>query len=201
MGLFWPDHSEERAENNLSLAVMNLRRILREEGAGADFIVQQAGCYYLKQDGLWLDVEEFERAALLGLRLEDQGETTAAIQALDEAIAVYGGDLLPAEPYEEWTLSPRRELQDRFVQTLRARARIARSVSDYNSAIRLTQRLLDLEPADEEWHRRLIEDYLAKGERSRAIAQMESCRQALRRHLDVEPSPETQKLFERLLHT
>ena len=195
MGLFWPDHSEERAENNLSLAVMNLRRLLSVSGDGSDFIVLRAGCYYLDADNFWLDTEEFATAASTGLRLEAEGDFAAAAQALDAAIEAYVGDLLPAEPYEEWTLSARRELLERFAQALRARARLARAGRDYDLSIRLRQRLLDLDPAEEESHRQLVQDFLQTGQRSRALAQMEACRQALRRYLDAGPSRETQLLF------
>jgi DNA-binding SARP family transcriptional activator len=177
---------------------MNLRRLLRDNGAEADLIVQHAGCYSLDEGGLWLDVEEFEKAASMGLRLADQSDSVAAAQALDEAIETYGGDLLPSEPYEEWTLARRRALQDRFAQTLRARARLARSAGDLDLAIRLAQRLLDLDAADEESHRQLILDFLQTGQRSRAVAQMDVCRQALRRYLDVEPADETLSLFRQI---
>jgi DNA-binding SARP family transcriptional activator len=131
-------------------------------------------------------------------RLEARGEVSAASQALDTAIGLYYGDLLPAEPYEEWTIGPRRRLQDTFAEALQRRARIARAQSDYEMSVRLTSRLLDGDPANEEAHRQLISDYGQLGQRSRAVAQMDACRLALRVHLGVQPDPETLLLFARV---
>ena len=42
MGVFWPEHSEERAENNLSLTVLAVRKLL-DEGRGANESVFRHG--------------------------------------------------------------------------------------------------------------------------------------------------------------
>jgi DNA-binding SARP family transcriptional activator len=199
MGLFWPDHSEERAENNLSLTVMTLRRLLgQQRGEPARLIGFRAGTYYIEPDQIWLDVDEFEAGIDRALHLEAAGEIAAAGVALDGAIALYGGDLLPGELYEDWTLSRRQQLQDRFADALQHRGRIARGEGNYDLSIRHNRRLLDLDPAFETAHRQLILDYLQTGQRSRAVQQMDACRQALRRHVGAEPDAETRAVFARL---
>jgi DNA-binding SARP family transcriptional activator len=199
MGLFWPDHSEDRAENNLSLAIMALRRLIDPPGIGAASLVGfRAGCYFIDAADIRVDTEEFTATVAEAARLEARGEVSAASQALDTAIGLYYGDLLPAEPYEEWTIGPRRRLQDTFAEALQRRARIARAQSDYEMSVRLTSRLLDGDPANEEAHRQLISDYGQLGQRSRAVAQMDACRLALRVHLGVQPDPETLLLFARV---
>jgi DNA-binding SARP family transcriptional activator len=175
MGLFWPEHSEERAENNLSLTVMALRRVLDQTVAGSGARVAfRSGAYHLELSELWLDSEAF-----------------------DAAIALYGGDLLPGELYEEWTTSRRQRLQDRFLEALQRRAVLARLDGDLDLSIRLNQRILETDPAQEAAHRQLVLDYLATGQRSRAAQQLEACREALRRHLGEEPDGETLALLTR----
>jgi DNA-binding SARP family transcriptional activator len=199
MGLFWPEHSEERAENNLSLSAMTLRRLLdaADDGAGS-LIGFRAGCYYVEDAELWLDTDAFETAVENGLRLDAAGDGPAAARAFDDAIALYGGDLLPGELYEDWTLSRRRKLQDRLAEALHHRAGIARGAGDYQLSIRLNQQLLELDPALEAAHRQVILDYLQTGQRSRALQQTRACREALRRHLGAEPDAETRALFARI---
>jgi DNA-binding SARP family transcriptional activator len=196
MGLFWPDHSEERAENNLSLTIMALRRHLDAfAGAGKDLIGFAGGCYFVDTASLSLDINEFDSALEEAAVLDATGDRQAASRALDHAISLYRGDLLPGDLYEEWTVGRRREIQDRFVGALSQRAEIARDSGNSDLSIQLLHRLLELDPASESTHRQLILDYVSTGQRSRAAVQVNACRDALLRHLGVEPSVETQTVF------
>jgi DNA-binding SARP family transcriptional activator len=198
MGVFWPEHSEERAENNLSLTVLALRRLLDAGRDGGSFVTYSAGCYSLAFDDIWLDTEamiDFVRSAS---DLEVAGRHQEAANALDQALMLYAGDLLPADLYEEWTQFHREQLQNIFANALTRRAELARAAFDHELSIQLNRRLLELDPSLEEAHRRLMLDYLAIGQRSRAFAQMEACRRALKRQLGVQPATETLAVFDQL---
>jgi DNA-binding SARP family transcriptional activator len=196
MGLFWPDYPEARAENNLSLTVMALRRLLSPASGASDEIIGfQAGCYFVDVTRVKLDVDDFDSDMGQAVHLEVTGDLDGAAQVLDRAIDGYGGDLLPVEIYEDWTAARRRHLQDQFAGALRRRARIARTFGDLETSIRLNHRLLDIDAADEATHRQLVLDYLHAGQRSRAVQQAEACREALARHLGAGPEPETLAVF------
>jgi DNA-binding SARP family transcriptional activator len=196
MGIFWPEHPEDRAENNLSLTVMALRRLLDGERSGnATLVPFRASAYALEPSNLWLDTDAFEEAASAAARLEAAPDLEAAAASLDEAIELYAGDLLPADVYEDWTVDLRQHLQDLHTDVLQRRAGLARRASDYDTSIDLNRRLLSRDPAYEAAHRQLMLDYLSTGQRSRAVAQMTLCREALMRHLGVEPEPATQVVF------
>jgi DNA-binding SARP family transcriptional activator len=199
MGMFWPDHSEERAENNLSLTVMTLRRVLEQTAPGAGARVAfGAGSYHLDAHELWLDVDAFNAAIERGRGLAKAGDQAKAAEAYDTAIALYGGELLPGELYEEWTAGRRQRLQDRYVEALQHRAALGRLGGDSELSIRLLERVLEVDPALEAAHRQLILDYLQLGQRSRAAQQVEACREALRRHLGEEPDRESMAVFARV---
>ena len=88
--LFWPELTESGARNALRQAVHQLRRAL-----GADVVLSR-GTDMLAADEsrLWCDARAFEAALSRG--------------ALDEAMALYGGDLLPgfalegAPEFDRW---------------------------------------------------------------------------------------------------
>jgi DNA-binding SARP family transcriptional activator len=197
MGVFWPDYPEGRAENNLSLTVMALRRLLGASSASTsgELIGFSAGCYFADMTDVGLDVDDFESHVQQAVRLESAGDNGGAAMSFDHAIEGYGGELLPVEIYEDWTATRRRQLQDRFADALRRRARLARMAGDDELPIRLDQRLLELDAADEAAHRQLILDYLHAGQRSRAAHQAEACREALARHLGAAPDAETLAVF------
>ena len=202
MGVFWPEHSEERAENNLSLTVLALRRLLDVESAPAKSLVRfQPPSYGIEATEFWLDTEAFEEALSRAAVYEACHDADLAAQALDEALALYGGDLLPGDAYEDWTAELRQRFQDLHTDALQRRSILARKTGDYDLSIELNRRLLRRDPACEPAHRQLMLDYLATGQRSRAAAQMALCTEALRHHLGVAPDETTQAVYRRIAAT
>jgi len=87
MDALWPDRDLTAAANNLNQAVHAARRAL-----GAEAIELHDGLLRLDAD---LDVEAFETAANDARR-----DRTAA--ACERALALYGGELLPENRYDDW---------------------------------------------------------------------------------------------------
>jgi predicted ATPase len=87
MDVLWPDRDPGSAANNLNQAVYAARKAL-----GAAAIELQDGLLRLDAD---LDVEAFEVAATDARR-----DRTAA--ACERALALYGGELLPENRYDDW---------------------------------------------------------------------------------------------------
>jgi DNA-binding SARP family transcriptional activator len=199
MGVFWPEHSEERAENNLSLTVLAIRKLLDEGKGATESIVRfRAPSYAIEASELWLDTEAFDDAVTRATHYEALRDDEAAATALDEALGLYAGDLLPADVYEDWTVELRQRLQDVHTDALQRRGQLARNAGDFDTSIELNRRLLTRDPAFEPAHRQLMLDYLATGQRSRAAAQMATCKEALERHLGVEPDDATKAVFRRV---
>ena len=199
MGVFWPEHSEERAENNLSLTVLAVRKLLDDgRGANESIVRFRAPSYAIEASELWLDTEAFEDAVARATHYEALNDQDGAATALDEALGLYAGDLLPADAYEDWTVELRQRLQDVHTDALQRRAHLARNAGDHDTSIELNRRLLTRDPAFEPAHRQLMLDYLATGQRSRAAAQMATCKEALERHLGVDPDETTLAVFRRV---
>jgi predicted ATPase/predicted negative regulator of RcsB-dependent stress response len=87
MDALWPDRDPGAAANNLNQAVHAARRAL-----GADAIALHDGLLRLEVD---LDVDAFERAAADARR-----ERSAT--ACERALALYRGELLPENRYDDW---------------------------------------------------------------------------------------------------
>ena len=101
MEVFWPGSPPEAARNSLNVAVHGLRRALRA-AADVPVVVLKAGAYRLDGGlGLWVDVDEFERHVERGHRLEAALELPAAVAEYELATALYQGDFLADDPYEE----------------------------------------------------------------------------------------------------
>ena len=126
------------------------------------------------------------------------------LQPLREAVELYRGEFLEgfsvrqALGFEEWVLGERERLRQLAIQALH-RLSVACTVrGEYAAGIEYTNRLLALEPWQEEAHRQLMTLLARSGQHSAALAQYETCRRILAEELGVEPLPETQALYHRL---
>jgi predicted ATPase len=93
MDVLWPDRDPGAAANNLNQAVHAARKAL-----GAEAIAVSEGLLRLEAS---VDVDVFGRAAVEALR--DRSAT-----ACERALALYGGELLPENRYDDWA-APERE--------------------------------------------------------------------------------------------
>ena len=139
---------------NLHKAAHLARRVLR----AGDAVVLRGGVVELWPGArIATDVESFEAAAGAAL--------AGSPGACRRAAALYAGDLLPDERYEDWATGPREHLRSLLVEVLRQG--------------RLWQRLLEHEPADEGAHRALMREHVERGDRVAALLQFERLRDAL----------------------
>ncbi|TGP51334.1 hypothetical protein EN802_17345 [bacterium M00.F.Ca.ET.159.01.1.1] len=175
METFWPDADPEAAGANLRKAVHFARRAL----GAHDLIAISNDVIALAPDAeLEIDIEGFEAAAKTALR---GGEKSAFERAAD----LYGGRLLPDDIFVEWLDAPRAQLQQRYSDLLRAGG--------------LWQRLIALDPADEQAQCALMQAALDAGNRVEAIRQFNQLRDNLHAELGVGPSAATIALYEKAL--
>ncbi len=149
--LLWPKLGIDAAAANLHKAASYARSALGDRGA----VVLRGGMVELAPAAeVSTDVERFE-----------DGDDSA-----------YGGELLPDEPYEQWTLGPRARLRERRLAVMRSQGR--------------WEEVLREDAADEEAHRALMRRSAASGDRPAAARQFRLLREELAR-IGAEPSDET----------
>ena len=188
----WPEASLTSGTNNLYNTLHSLRKTLDKmlgQGTAEAIIRFEDGVLSLTPS-VWVDVQEFER-------LCDTPERRAA--DLEQALALYQGDLLPDDRYEEWTLLPRQALIQCQREARLALAAYHRESRDYNAAITLITPLLTYDLADEEAHRELMVLYTLAGKRHKALRQYQTCVDALAQEIDAPPAPETSALYAQIL--
>lgn len=106
---FWPEDPPEKARASLNTAIYSLRRHIGTVSTLPEpFLLADRHTVRLNRNLIWTDVEAFRRAAKAAAGPE---ESRAA--ALEEALALYRGDLLSGF-YDEWILNPAIELQELF---------------------------------------------------------------------------------------
>src|SRR5579864_7308823 len=109
--LFWPDSDEAQALTNLRRELHHLRRALPESDACLD--VSERMLRWRPDAPCAVDVRLLEEA--LGRAYPD-GQPPVR-EALEEAVGLYQGDLLP-DCYDDWVLEERERLRQRCVRAL-----------------------------------------------------------------------------------
>jgi DNA-binding SARP family transcriptional activator len=161
----WPEATVDEAAPRLHKAASYARTALGDKQA----VVLRDEAVLLWPDAEpAIDVAQFELAA----DLAQSGSVDEAAAAAD----LYGGELLPGDPYEDWAGESRTQLHLRYLDVLRTAGR--------------WEALLEAEPADEEAHVTLMRRFVADGQRLSTLRQFERLERALNEELGVTPGEE-----------
>jgi DNA-binding SARP family transcriptional activator len=199
--LFWPGVDPFVSRNRLHQTIHCLRRALAEAGGAAAslMIVCHEGCYGLALDRpIWVDSEAFEQLIAAGKQAERLQRTAQAMHTYREALALYQGDFLPEDCYDDWTGHIRARLHEARLSALDRLGRLALAQGDLLSASEYCRQLLALDTCREDAHQRLMHCYALLGLRTQALRQYEHCVTALREDLGLAPLPETTRLYQQI---
>lgn len=194
--LLWPESTEAQARTNLRRELHNVRHALPD--ADTYLTIDNRSLRWNLDSPFTLDVAHFETAIAQVDQLTATGATAALQDALEQAVELYTGDLLPA-CYNDWIASERERLAQTFIYTLEALIQLLEQQRDYAAAIRHAQRLRRYDPLYEASYRHLMRLLALNGERAEALRVYHTCVTLLRRELNVGPSPATQAIYAQLM--
>jgi DNA-binding SARP family transcriptional activator/tetratricopeptide (TPR) repeat protein len=182
--LFWPELTEARARNALRQALHQLRRAL-----GADVVLSRGtDMLAVDESRLWCDARAFEAALSRG--------------ALDEAIALYEGDLLPgfavegATEFDRWLDDTRMFLRRRATRAAWALADRRERTGDAAGAIESARLASSLGIDDETGLRQLVTLLDRVGDPRAALEAYAAFAHRLERSTGEQPASETKALIE-----
>jgi len=173
----WPDMDVDVAAPRLHKAAHYARKALGHRDA---LVLSGETVRLCPRDDVHVDAVEFQRLA-------ESAITTGGIAPAKGALAVYGGQLLPHDPYEPWTEHTRLHLRRLYVELLH-------QAEDWHQA-------LSADPTDEPAHLALAQRYAETGDRGAALRQLDQLDQVMRRELGLEPSEHAVTLRQRVLAT
>jgi DNA-binding SARP family transcriptional activator len=200
-GLFWGEHSEDRARSCLSTAIWRLRQALEPEGTpkGTYLITTSMGEVGFNQESShWLDVAEFEERLSPFLRSPSQQGEAQDPGKLQGALELYTGDLLEGF-YDDWALRERERLRLLYMKSLVHLMRCYKEHNEYEKSLACGLQILNHDPLREEIHREVMRLYQESGQRAMAIRQYRICSQILEEELGVCPMEETRLLHNQIL--
>ena len=195
----WPELDLESGDRTFKVALHTANKTLepdRKPRTEPYFIQRQGLAYGLNLESTWLDADAFEQLIVAGNQVLAHDQA-AAIAHYQEALTLFQGDYLPERQYEDWSTTERERLQILALNVMTTLADILVTENPLES-IRLTQRVLTIDPVWENAYRTQMTAYLAQGNRPLAWRTYQQCEQMLAEELGVEPLPETQALIKKI---
>ncbi len=190
---FWPDSSDQQAMTNLRKVIGDLRKTVP---ALERYLLLDNGVITWQPDlHCAFDVADFELALTQAAQATDE---VMATKALQHAVGLYRGDLLP-HLYDDWVLAERERLQKGLISALAQLSNLYERQGRFADAISCQLRLLRLDPLHEETYRQLMRLHALDGDLNRVKRLFRECKEILAREFNAPPSAPTRALYEQLL--
>jgi ATP/maltotriose-dependent transcriptional regulator MalT/DNA-binding SARP family transcriptional activator len=154
MEALWPEEPPEGSSNRLSVALSIVRTVLdpaRRHGT-QHFVTGEGDSVWLNLDTLEVDVERFVRSGPAALAAARRSEGDEVLMELEAAEAMYAGDFLEEDPYEDWATALREEAKSLYGEVGRDLAFMALRGKRYDAAVRYGLKILSRDPYDEVAH-------------------------------------------------
>jgi DNA-binding SARP family transcriptional activator len=174
--VLWPELDQAAGVRRLTKALHFARRAL-----AAGQVRLRDDLLSLEADELWVDVDAFEEAAR-------RGDTGAAL-------ALYTGDLLPQNRFDQWAELRRVQVRSSVVRLLLDQGIDREALGDHRGAIASFERMVEIDPVHEEAYARLMRLAAVEGERHVAVRWYGRLVESLREELGVAPNEELRQLY------
>lgn len=185
--LLWPEANPKAAAQNLRQALYELRRRLTfppQTASSGEIhssyltVTRQDVAFNFDSD-YWCDVETFRALMAAVHQHSHQHPSTCPTCAarLEEAIALYRGDFLAglslpdAEKFEEWRRLRAENFRTQTLLALKTLVEFHERRRNYGAAQQFLLNYLELEPWDEEAHRRMMQLLVVSNQRLAAMEQ------------------------------
>lgn len=194
----WPDADGDMAKNTFDVTLHRLRRLLDVK----DLLVLRDQRLTLNSELAWVDAWTFERLVNHAERLLVHAGDPLVMRQLsrigERLVTLYQGNFLERETSSGWSLTLRERLRSKLLRHILDNGRLQEGLDQWDAAIRLYRRGLEIDPLTEALYQRLMVCYRENGQRGDALATFERCRVVLARQFQIPPSAATLELADSL---
>ncbi len=197
--ILWPGADSSSGPTSLKVTVHKLRQALDPDKTGTEWVIIDSGTYRLNPNvPVWIDTEAFRELYQRGCALDAEARSAEALECLRKAEALYRGDYLEEDMYEDWTVIRREELRDLYLDTLHRLAQLALRENAHADVIQYCHKIVLADPCREDAYRMLMGSHASLSQYARAGAWYAVCRTTLQREVGAVPSLETEQAFENM---
>jgi predicted ATPase/DNA-binding SARP family transcriptional activator len=190
--LLWPEGDPTTGSDRLRPTLTSLRRAL----GSINILTSDRDSIGLRTGSdLWIDVDVFEDL------LAQSAAADYPRQLLEQATALYRGDYLPDDLYEDWASQRRDAVKRAWTDAQFRLAQLEQDQHRSGAATAALERLVDADPCDERAAGELMQLLARTGRRVEALRVFERLQRALRDDLGADPSRATLRIRATVLAT
>lgn len=184
----WPGEEDfDRLNQRFKNDIYRLRRAV-----GQETILLQGDFYTFNRTLDYdYDVEDFE--TYLGRARAAEGGDEK-ISFYEKAIGLVRGPYLD-DVGGTWAVSQRAHYHEVLQSAFLELANLYWKQADSANTLRVCERALEHDPANENFHQLVMQVYYSRGDRAAIIRQYQTCKDAVAREFGLTPSPETEALY------
>jgi DNA-binding SARP family transcriptional activator len=190
--VFWPDASPDQLRRNFRTTLYQLRQALGQK----EWVQYEDGRYRFNREmDTWYDVDEFEQRLA---QAEGMGGREQIVESLSAAVELYRGDFLADVTLDEWAVTRRESLRQRYFAAQLRRAGLLSALGRFQESTAVYRELLADDDLLEPAYRGLMRDYVNMGRAAEALRVYRELEARLAEELGIAPDDETRLLARRL---
>jgi len=195
----WPDAEGDNDRNAFDVTLHRLRRIFDVE----NLLIIRNRRLTLNSSLAWVDVWEFEQIVNYCERLLIHAKEPAVLKQLEmcgeHLLNLYQGSFLEREPTRAWALTLRERLRSKLLRHMLDTGQLFETAKEWDGAIRLYRKGLEIEPLAESLYQRLIICFRDSGQIAQALTTFHQCKNVLNEYFQIAPSRKTLDLSQSLI--
>jgi DNA-binding SARP family transcriptional activator len=195
--LLWPERPPYSGRNNLRQALWHLRKHLLLDVQPSELLrAYREGIQFLPPGSHSIDALEIEELVVAcDKHQHPKGVSCDDCESrLERAVRLYGDEFLvdfvlpDSDPFEHWASVERERIRQIAVRALRKLADIYEEKQQYRDALKLTERLIEIEPWMEQTYLDAMRLLAELGRRTAALRMFERCTAMLQTEFGIGPS-------------
>jgi TolB-like protein len=204
--LFWPDYDDSHARGSLRRLLSQVRKAVGSEIL--PLVEELVGPSNLER--MWVDIEEFQglmaqvrqNQRISGEETGDGLGQTATKELLRGVVDLYRGDFMAGftlgecGQFSDWQFFQGEYLRRELCVALENLVSLCEEEGEHEEGIAFGQRLVEVDPLNEEAHCALMRLYGVSGQREAGLRQYRLCARLLKEEMGLEPEESTEELYQ-----
>ena len=203
--MLWPDLPVESARFNLRHTFFHLRHALDSGTGTPPFLLPGRDWLCFNPESPYrMDAVEFAATVPTCVAIPSPEYCNPCVEKMERMVNLYRGEFmaefsLPDCPdFEDWLQMQREAMRRHAVELLERLSDCHEQSGAYTRALPFALRYAEMEPWNEEAHRRAMRLFALDGQGGAALAQYDTCCRTLKKELGILPSEKIRNLAERI---
>ncbi len=197
----WPALTDDKAKNNFYVAWSTMKTALMgpDSSGPCPYVESRRGRCKIIKEFVHTDIDDVDALLATVRQADAEGRQEDMLNALQELMTVYRGDLLPGDLYDDWFAAPRERYRFEFIDSMLKGAELLMERDEPYEALVFARRALMMDPFREDIYQVVLRCQILAGQRSAAIETFIQCKTQLAEELGLDPTSETRALYQQIL--